>query len=147
MQIVLLICVICYVYMSVHCFRFMHIVMFTINYVHSSQCSSQGYVILLLWMFCVIVTPHTVQPQFTVFARGPQKECWIWENGNVGAYSLNRICSGTTEVGWWTWENNTSWNDRLRFHCISMGAGSLFWSLCNVWNMGLCVFMYKSLCH
>jgi hypothetical protein len=42
-------------------------------------------------------------------------------NDRYGFYfhSLNRICSGTTEIERWIRENETSGNDRSRFHCIS----------------------------
>jgi hypothetical protein len=42
------------------------------------------------------------------------------KNDRCGFYfhSLNRICSGTTEIEWWIRENDISGNDRSRFHCI-----------------------------
>jgi hypothetical protein len=43
------------------------------------------------------------------------------KNDRCGFYfhSLNRICSGTTEIERWIRENDISRNDRSRFHCIS----------------------------
>jgi hypothetical protein len=41
------------------------------------------------------------------------------KNDRCGFYfhSLNRICSGTTEIERWIRENDISGNDRSRFHC------------------------------
>jgi hypothetical protein len=41
------------------------------------------------------------------------------KNDRCGFYfhSLNRICSGTTEIERWIWENDISGNSRSRFHC------------------------------
>jgi hypothetical protein len=49
---------------------------------------------------------------------------WIRENDNCRGHSLNRVCSGTTETDQWLWINDTSRNDRLRFHTTLKSASA-----------------------
>jgi hypothetical protein len=62
---------------------------------------------------------YTVKSRSTVFVRGVLKKNYGYGKMiDARAYSLNRLCSWTTELEQWIWENDTSGNDRLRFHCI-----------------------------
>jgi hypothetical protein len=45
-------------------------------------------------------------PRFIVFIWGPEGEVWIRENNSGVAHSLNRICSGSTEIKRWIRENS-----------------------------------------